>query len=54
MCRIFGCKKEDIFLGISVSELMDEFDISYASEDYETTCTRCYRVFGYKYIAAVR
>lgn len=54
LCRIFGCKKEDIFLGISVSELMDEFDISYASEDYETTCTRCYRVFGYKYIAAVR
>jgi hypothetical protein len=54
LCRIFGCKKEDIYLGMSVGELLDDYDIAYASEDYETACTRCYKVFGYKYISVVR
>jgi hypothetical protein len=54
ICRAFGCKKEDVFLGVSVSELLDEYDIPFASEDYETTCVRCFKVFGYKYIATVR
>lgn len=54
LCRIFGCKKEDVFLGISVSEISDEFGIPYANEDYETTCLRCFKIFGYKSIAVVR
>jgi hypothetical protein len=54
LCRIFGCKKEDIFLGISVSEIYDEFGVPFANEDFETSCSRCYKVFGYKSIAVVR
>src|SRR5579872_839680 len=54
LCRIFGCKKEDVFLGISVSMISDEYGRYYASEDYETSCLRCYKVFGYKSIAVVR
>jgi hypothetical protein len=54
LCRIFGCKKEDVFLGLSVSELLDDMDIPYASEDYETSCLRCYKVYGFKYIAVHR
>ncbi len=54
LCRIFGCKKEDVFLGLSVSELLDDLDIPYASEDYETSCLRCYKVYGFKYISVCR
>jgi hypothetical protein len=53
-CRLFGCQKEDVFLGISVGELLDEYGVPYANEDYETTCARCFKVFGFKSIAAVR
>jgi len=54
LCRIFGCKKEDVFLGLSVSELLDDLDVPFASEDYETSCLRCYKVYGFKYIAVCR
>ncbi len=54
LCRIFGCKKEDVFLGVSISEIADEFDTPYANEDYETSCVRCYKIFGFKSIAVVR
>jgi hypothetical protein len=54
LCRIFGCKKEDVFLGMSVSELQDEVDTPYASEDYETSCLRCYKIYGFKYITVKR
>lgn len=54
LCRIFGCKKEDVFLGISVSHISDQHGIFYADEDYETSCLRCFKIFGYKSIAAVR
>jgi len=54
LCRVFGCKKEDVFLGTSVSQIADEHGTFYATEDYETTCLRCFKIFGYKSIAAVR
>jgi len=54
LCRIFGCKKEDVFLGLSVSQISDEYGRFYANEDYETSCLRCYKVFGFKSVAVVR
>ncbi len=54
LCRIFGCRKEDVFLGLSVSEILNDLDVPFASEDYETSCLRCYKVYGFKYIAVCR